>query len=80
MLSVLDAVLLYRERKTNMVLELVPVQDKYISQIGILEEFATGLVIFLVPATTLTSLIKLVAIHQDAFLHLPYYNTRKKSI
>lgn len=45
-----------RERKAEMVVNPAPIQEKYASQIIILEKFATALVAFFVPATSLTGL------------------------
>ena len=48
------------ERKSNMVIKLVPFENKQSSQIGILEELAIILVAFLVPTSYLTGLITLM--------------------
>ena len=45
------------ERKSNIVIKLIPFYNKQSSQIGILEKLAIGLVPFLVPASCLTGLI-----------------------
>jgi len=45
------------ERKSNIVIKLVPFENKQSSQIGILEELAINLITFFVPASSLTGLI-----------------------
>jgi hypothetical protein len=54
------------ERKLNMAIKLVPFKEKQSSQIGILEELAISLVVFLVPASYLTGLIALISTSKPA--------------
>lgn len=54
-----------KERKANMTANLAPIQEKYASQLIILEKFATDLVAFLIPATSLTGLFQLAIVHQQ---------------
>ena len=48
------------KRKSNVVVKLVPFENKQSSQIGILKELAISLVTFLVPASYLAGLITTV--------------------